>query len=67
MAAAVVAVLVALVAPGMAGSQQFPGVFTVTTTADGNDGECNNDCTLREAVSLATPDGSTSISRSLSD
>lgn len=59
---AVAAALVALVAPGTAGSQQFPGVFTVTTTADGNDGECNNDCTLREAVSLATPGGGTSIS-----
>jgi CSLREA domain-containing protein len=59
---AVAAALVALVAPGVAGSQQFPGVFTVTTTADGNDGECNSDCTLREAMSLATPGGGTSIS-----
>ena len=28
-------------------------MFTVTTTADGNDGECNNDCTLREAIALS--------------
>ena len=27
--------------------------FNVTTTADGADGECTSDCTLREAVSLA--------------
>ena len=58
---AVVAALIALVVPGIAGSQQFPGIFTVTTTADGNDGECNRDCTLREAVSLATPGQTTSI------
>jgi CSLREA domain-containing protein len=59
---AVAAALAMLVAPGVAGSQQFPGVFTVTTTADGNDGECNTDCTLREAISLATPSGGTSVS-----
>jgi CSLREA domain-containing protein len=58
---AVAAALIALVIPGTAGSQQFPGLFTVTTTRDGNDGECNQDCTLREAISLATPGGGTSI------
>jgi CSLREA domain-containing protein len=30
-------------------------VFVVNTTADGSDGECSVDCTLREAVGLATP------------
>jgi CSLREA domain-containing protein len=54
--AAVVALL-ALAVPAVSSAQQFPGVFTVTTTKDGNDGECNNDCTLREAVSLATTSG----------
>ena len=29
------------------------GIFDVDTTADGNDGECTRDCTLREAVALA--------------
>ena len=60
--AAVAAALIALVANGSAPAQQFPGVFTVTTTADGSDGECARDCTLREAISLATPDTTTSIS-----
>jgi CSLREA domain-containing protein len=54
--AAVVALL-ALAVPAVSSAQQFPGVFTVTTTKDGNDGECNSDCTLREAVSLATTSG----------
>jgi len=61
-AAAAIAALIALAANGSAPAQQFPGVFTVTTTADGNDGECTRDCTLREAVSLAAPGTTTSIS-----
>ena len=61
-AAAAVAALIALAMNGSAPAQQFPGVFTVTTTADGNDGECNNDCTLREAIALSTPGGGSSIS-----
>lgn len=43
--------LIALVVPGTA-STQF-GNVNVDTTADGNDGECANDCTLREAIALA--------------
>ena len=31
--------------------------FNVDTTKDGNDGECSNDCTLREAVNLSTAQG----------
>jgi CSLREA domain-containing protein len=53
-AVAVVAALIALVAAGTA-SPQF-GNLVVDTTADGNDGECNNDCTLREAIALANPE-----------
>jgi CSLREA domain-containing protein len=56
--AAGVAALIVLAAQGSAPAQQFPGVFTVDTTADGNDGECTNDCTLREAVALSTTSGS---------
>jgi CSLREA domain-containing protein len=52
-AVAVVAALIALVVPGAA-APQF-GNLVVDTTADGNDGECNNDCTLREAIALADP------------
>jgi CSLREA domain-containing protein len=47
----VAAVLIALVVPGTA-APQF-GNIVVDTTADGNDGECANDCTLREAIALA--------------
>jgi CSLREA domain-containing protein len=54
---ALAAVLLAFAAPAAASAQTFPGVFTVNTTRDGNDGECNRDCTLREAASLATADG----------
>jgi CSLREA domain-containing protein len=49
--------VLAFAAPAAAPAQTFPGVFTVTMTKDGNDGECNRDCTLREAVSLATAQG----------
>ncbi len=49
--AAAVAALVALGVPSAA-APQF-GNLSVDTTADGNDGECTNDCTLREAVALA--------------
>jgi CSLREA domain-containing protein len=55
--AAVVAALIVLAVPSLASAQTFPGVFNVDTTRDGNDGECNRDCTLREAVSLATTQG----------
>jgi CSLREA domain-containing protein len=51
--AAVAAALVALAVPGAA-APQF-GNLVVDTTADGNDGECANDCTLREAIALADP------------
>ena len=61
-AAAAVAALIALAMNGSAPAQQFPGVFTVNTTADGNDGECTSDCTLREAIALSTPGGGSSIS-----
>jgi CSLREA domain-containing protein len=55
--AALAAGLVVFAAPAAAPAQTFPGVFNVDTTKDGNDGECNRDCTLREAVSLATAQG----------
>ena len=45
--------MIALVLPGTA-APQF-GNLVVDTTADGNDGECANDCTLREAIALADP------------
>lgn len=48
------AVLIALAIPGLASAQTIPGAFNVDTTRDGNDGSCANDCTLREAVNLAT-------------
>jgi CSLREA domain-containing protein len=48
--AAVVAALIALAVPGTAAAQF--GNLVVDTTADGNDGECGNDCTLREAIAL---------------
>jgi len=51
--AAAAATLFALVVPGTA-APQF-GNLVVDTTADGNDGECANDCTLREAIALADP------------
>jgi CSLREA domain-containing protein len=54
------AALITLAAPAVAPAQQFPGIFEVDTRADGNDGECNNDCTLREAVNLAPQSGQTS-------
>jgi CSLREA domain-containing protein len=50
-AAAAAAVLMALAVPAAA-SAQF-GNIVVDTTADGNDGECARDCTLREAVAVA--------------
>jgi CSLREA domain-containing protein len=50
-AAVLAAALIALVAPGTA-APQF-GNIVVDTTADGNDGECANDCTLREAIAVA--------------
>jgi CSLREA domain-containing protein len=53
-AAAIAAGLIALVVPGTATPQQF-GFVEVDTTADGNDGECAQDCTLREAIAVADP------------
>lgn len=32
-------------------------VYTVTKTADTNDGTCNTDCSLREAITVANADG----------
>ena len=43
--------LLALGSPALASAQG--SVFTVTTTKDGDDGECAQDCTLREAITLA--------------
>ena len=34
-------------------STVFPAVFTVTKIADTNDGVCDADCSLREAVAAA--------------
>ena len=56
------AALIALAVPSVAPAQQFPGVFQVDTRADGNDGECTRDCTLREAVDLSQPGQTSSIS-----
>ena len=42
-------IVAAMITPGVAVAADF----TVTTTADGDDKECVQDCTLREAVSLA--------------
>ncbi|HET9736495.1 MAG TPA: CSLREA domain-containing protein, partial [Solirubrobacteraceae bacterium] len=49
--AALAAAVCTLALPGTA-VPQSPNLV-VDTTADGNDGECNRDCTLREAVGLA--------------
>ncbi len=49
--AALIAALIALAVPGAA-APQGPNIV-VDTTREGNDGECNNDCTLREAIGLA--------------
>ena len=45
------AALIALAVPSVAPAQQF-GNIVVDTTADGNDGECARDCTLREAIAV---------------
>ena len=45
------AALVALAVPSVAPAQF--GNIVVDTTADGNDGECSRDCTLREAIAVA--------------
>jgi CSLREA domain-containing protein len=46
--------------PDMGAYERLVGTFTVTKTADTNDGNCNNDCSLREAFAAAnaavTPD-----------
>jgi len=55
--AVVVGALLTLGLSSGAPAQQFPGVFTVDTTKDGNDHECAKDCTLREAISLANTQG----------
>jgi predicted outer membrane repeat protein len=48
----VAAALIALAVPNVA-SAQIPGLLNVSTTKDGNDNECTQDCTLREAVAVA--------------
>jgi hypothetical protein len=50
----VAAALIVLAVPNVASAQTIPGFLTVDTTKDGNDGECARDCTLREAVALAS-------------
>jgi CSLREA domain-containing protein len=50
----VAAALIALAVPNVASAQTIPGFLNVDTTRDGSDGECTQDCTLREAVALAT-------------
>ncbi len=56
MIAAVAAALFALAVPSVVSAQTVPGFLNVDTTKDGpNDGECANDCTLREAVALSGP------------
>jgi len=52
-AAVVSAALALVVVPGTAAPQTPFGNVTVTTTKDGNDGECKKDCTLREAIAVA--------------
>ena len=51
------AVAVLLLAPAAAYAQTAPPpvVLNVNLTADGNDGECAQDCTLREAINLGRP------------
>jgi CSLREA domain-containing protein len=58
--AALSAALIALALPGAA-APQVPGLLTVDTTADGNDGECTRDCTLREAVAIADTASGSSV------
>lgn len=41
-------------ATGWTLSLTIPALFTVTKTADSNDGICNGDCSLREAIAAAT-------------
>jgi CSLREA domain-containing protein len=53
--------LTALAVPAAAPAQVIPGALTVDTTRDGNDGSCSNDCTLREAVALASGGSGTPI------
>jgi CSLREA domain-containing protein len=52
-AAVVSASLALVVVPGTAAPQTQFGNVVVTTTRDGNDGECTKDCTLREAIAVA--------------
>ncbi len=52
--AALAAALIALaVGPGTAAPQVPGGNIVVDTTRDGNDGECAQDCTIREAIAVA--------------
>ncbi len=53
MVAVVSASLALVVVPGTAAPQTQFGNVVVTTTKDGNDGECAKDCTLREAIAVA--------------
>jgi CSLREA domain-containing protein len=50
--AALAAALLALALPNAA-APQGSGFITVDTTRDGDDGECQKDCTLREAIAIA--------------
>jgi CSLREA domain-containing protein len=52
--AAVAAAVGALAMPSLASAQAIPGAVNVDTTRDGNDGECSQDCTLREAISVGS-------------
>jgi CSLREA domain-containing protein len=54
------AALIALAVPSVAPAQF--GNIVVDTTADGNDGECSQDCTLREAVAIADSNAGTFVS-----
>jgi CSLREA domain-containing protein len=51
-----IALLVLTTAPS-ARAQTFPVLLTVTKTADTNDGTCDDDCSLREAIAQANSDG----------
>jgi CSLREA domain-containing protein len=47
-------------------SSRQPLEYSVTTLADSNDGVCNKDCSLREAVATAAPDSVITFASALS-
>jgi CSLREA domain-containing protein len=53
--AAAVAALLIVPAGASAQTAPPPVVLNVNLTADGNDGECAQDCTLREAINIGRP------------